>query len=225
VVSASPVLRIYNNIGLSALAATLVQLRALAGISPVAVDPPTGDWSVRELAQRLAAIPASGFTIVQNQPIKLSDVLRSPNVQPNGVQVVAHRACTVNLATASGARGCRQANRSWWPEAANPNAHRAAVGSIALRHQIAMPERSRTCRRCCQLRRANNATIEAMPGRGSGEDRGAADFSYDRTGPWMALREHWLERLAPRCSARNISSRVAKSSWFAALRKPWPSSG
>jgi hypothetical protein len=65
--------QIYNKIGLGVLAATLVQLRALVGISPVALEPPTGDWSVRELAQRVSATPA----IVPYLPIRLSAVLQT----------------------------------------------------------------------------------------------------------------------------------------------------
>ena len=51
--------QLYNSIGLASTAATLKQLKILAGISPASISGPTGDWSLRELAQRLPGLHTS----------------------------------------------------------------------------------------------------------------------------------------------------------------------
>ncbi len=63
----------YNGVGLAALAKTVVQLKALAAVSPVTVTGPTGDWSLRELHQRLQALSVLGLPIVPTN--KLSEIL------------------------------------------------------------------------------------------------------------------------------------------------------
>lgn len=88
--------QVFYSIGLGATAATLIKLKAIAGISPATIRPVddhwtyhwTGDWSVRELAQRLAqtsgpALPpgvpqqADGTYPPITWPISLKQVLQA----------------------------------------------------------------------------------------------------------------------------------------------------
>lgn len=67
--------QVYNKVGLPAMATFLVQLKTLSGVSPARVTGPNGDWSLREVAKRLAAIQGSGITN-GSQPISLKEVLQ-----------------------------------------------------------------------------------------------------------------------------------------------------
>ncbi len=86
--------QVFNNLGLGAAAAVLLKLKVLAGISPAAIDgqifdafnhAPTGDWSLRELAQRLSAI-WRGYTIGPHDQLRslgqVLQVLQTFNPQP-----------------------------------------------------------------------------------------------------------------------------------------------
>jgi hypothetical protein len=65
--------RLYTQIGLASTAAAIANLKLLAGTSPAAVTGPTGDWSLRELAQRLSAVADTDFS----GGIRLSNVLQT----------------------------------------------------------------------------------------------------------------------------------------------------